>query len=532
MDPRAPLLVFCAAIFLVLAGCGSNDDSPEAGAVTSKDGVVAGNCASLMNLKMVDATVTSATSVTPPFTPPGGGAVVTTPFCRVVGVANPSSDSVINFEVWLPATQSWNSKFYSSTGGGSTGAISYGGLRTGLATGYAAKSQDRGHISRADLGVPLTTDGSWATGHPEKVIDWGYRSEHVTTVAGKGIVEAFYASNPKRSYFVGCSAGGHIGVMEATRFPDDYDGIIAGAPAWEWTHLLAARLWSSQPSLKDPAAALTSAKLVVLNTAVVAACDATDGLVDGLIDDPRKCTFDPSVLQCTGADAANCLTAAQVQTAKTIYAGPKRANGQQIFPGYPAGSELLWTVNTGLTPGGSSFDFFRYWIYENASYDSKTFNFNSDMDFTDNKVVAGQAMASVVNANPNLAAFTARGGKLLIWHGWADEQVHTMSSIDFYNKIVAATSKANTDQVMRLFLAPGMAHCGGGPGPNTLEALTPLEQWVEQGIAPTRIIATKAANQGVPVRTRPLCAYPQVAKYNGSGDSNDAANFTCKDPTQ
>jgi feruloyl esterase len=523
----------CAAIGLsvLLAGCsGDNGSTATTGEVLGKEGVVPGNCESLMNLRLADVTITSATSVTPPFTPPGGGAAVTTPFCRMVGKAMPTSDSEINFEIWLPAAASWNGKFYSGTGGGSTGAIQYGALRAGVAGGYAAMSQDRGHISRADLGVPVSTDGSWAAGHPEKIIDWAYRSQHVTTVASKGTVQSFYERDPGHSYFVGCSAGGHIGAMEAGRFPDDYDGIIAGAPAWNWSPLLMGRLWASIPSLTSPANALTSDKLAILTQAAVASCDAIDGLTDGLVDDPRKCSFDPTVLQCPGADGPNCLTAAQVTTAKRIYAGPTRPNGERIWYGYPVSSEPLWTVNTGPAPGGSSFDFFRYWVYENAAYDSRTFNFDSDVEFTNTKLVSGETMASVVNATPDLRAFNARGGKLLIWHGWADEQVHTMGSIEYYDKVVAASSKAEADQALRVFLMPGVAHCGGGVGPDSFNALGALEQWVENGVAPNRLIASKIVD-GAVTRTRPLCPYPQVARYSGSGDINAAENFACTNPS-
>jgi len=521
-----------ATSILLIAGCGGSDDDDvavETGSVVSSQGVTGGNCASLFNLKMASTTISYAAQVTPPFTPPGGGAAVTVPFCRVVAVSNPTSDSTINFEVWLPPAASWNSKFYSSTGGGSTGAIQYGAMATGLVANYAAMSQDRGHVSRGDLGVPVSTDGSWAAGHPEKIVDWAHRAQHVTTVASKAIVNAFYTSAPKHSYFVGCSAGGHIGTMEAQRYPDDYDGIIAGAPAWNWSNLMAGRLWASEPSLKNAADALPAAKLTLLNNAVVAACDAIDGVTDGLIDDPRKCSYDPGPLQCTGADAPTCLTAGQVSTARQIYAGPKRANGQQVFPGYTRGSERLWTVNTGSAPGGSSFDFFRYWVYENPSYDSRTFNFDSDVDFANNKLVSGQTMASVVNAPPDIKAFNARGGKLLVWHGWADEQVHSLSSIDYYDQVVAANTKPEADKFFRLFMLPGVMHCGGGAGPDTIDTLTPLERWVEQGVAPDRIVASKVTG-GTVTRTRPLCPYPQVAKYNGTGSIDAAASFTCANP--
>ena len=271
------------------------------------------------------------------------------------------------------------------------------------------------------------------------------------------------------------------------------------------------------------------AKLTVLANAVVAACDAIDGVTDGLIDDPRKCNYDPGPLQCSGADAPSCLTAAQITTARHIYAGPKRPNGQQLFPGYTRGSERLWTVNTGPTPGGSSFDYFRYWVYENQNYDSRTFNFDSDVDFANGKLVVGQTMASVVNAPPDIKAFGARGGKLLVWHGWDDEQVHSLSSIDYHGQVVAANTKAEADKFFRLFMMPGVAHCGGGAGPDTIDALGALERWVEQGIAPSQIIASKVTG-GTTTRTRPLCPYPQVARYSGSGSIDVAANFSCVSP--
>jgi feruloyl esterase len=529
----ARILPRCAALGIaaVLAGCGGDNGSSTAtGEIVDTKGVVAGSCDSLVNLRLADVTITSAAAVTPPFTPPGGGAAITTPFCRLVGVARPSGDSEINFEVWLPPGASWNGKFYSSTGGGSTGAIQYGAMRTGLAAGYAAMSQDRGHISRGDLGVPVSTDGSWALGHPEKIIDWAYRSQHVSTVASKNTVQVFYDRAPRHSYFVGCSAGGHIGNMEAGRFPEDFDGIISGAPAWNWSPLMMGRLWASIPSLTSPANALTADKLAILNRAVVASCDAIDGVTDGLIDDPRRCSFDPATLQCASGDGPDCLTAAQVRTAKTIYAGPRRPNGDPIWYGYPPSSELLWTVNTGPAPGGSSFDFFRYWVYENPAYDSRTFNFDSDVEFVNNKLVSNETLSSVVNAPADLRAFNARGGKLLIWHGWADEQVHTMGSIEYYNKVVAASSKAKADQALRVFLMPGVAHCGGGVGPDSFNALGALEQWVENGVAPNRIIASKIIN-GAVTRTRPLCPYPQVARYTGSGDIDSAENFVCADPS-
>jgi feruloyl esterase len=414
---------------------------------------------------------------------------------------------------------------------------------TAFGKNYAVKSTDLGHISKSGLlaadgvtVVPQGTDGSWALGHPEKIIDWGYRAEHVTTVASKGIVQAYYDSAPRYSYFEGCSSGGHVGSMDASRYPDDFNGVISGAPNWYWTGMATGRLWSSIPSLKDRAAGdAFVTKLPALHSAVVAACDGLDGLKDGLVDDPRKCNFDPSTMQCpAGTDALTCLTPAQVTMAKIINGGPQRPNGQQLWPGFTWSGEAKWggSVAGGATPGGSSFDFFRYWVWQDPKYDNKTFNFDSDFDFTNNKEVApGQTMDSVVNVKPEgINTFGAHGGKMLMYHGWADDQVQVLGTIPFYNRVMAANNNAKPDAFYRLFLVPGMQHCSGGDGPDSFDKLAALENWVEKGIAPDQIIASKIVS-GKVTRTRPLCPYPQVAKYNGTGSIDDAANFACTNPS-
>ena len=365
----------------------------------------------------------------------------------------------------------------------------------------------------------------------------------MSTVAAKELTQRYYDQAPSKSYFVGCSQGGHHALMEASRFPEDYDGIVAGAPAWQWANLMVAELWNSTPYLQNQTA-LTAAKMTLLNNTVIQACDALDGVVDGVIDDPRKCSFDPAVLQCTGADAANCLTPVQVAAANRLYSGARKTNGQQIFPPYTRGSELGWTgLYTGATPGGSGWDFFRYAVFQDPSFNNAAFNFDVDADRAFNTLVAGQTVASVYNATPDLAAFRARGGKLIMYHGWADQQITPLSSLDYYQRVTAAQGQAGTDNFLKLYMLPGISHCSGGPGVANIggstgaaaaadadhDVVRTLDRWVAQNVAPTTLIGTRIVNN-VANRTRPLCPYPQVARYKGSGSIDDAASFSCVTP--
>jgi feruloyl esterase len=329
--------------------------------------------------------------------------------------------------------------------------------------------------------------------------------------------------------------------MEASRYPEDYDGIVAGAPAWEWANLMVAELWNSTPALKDPTA-ITAPKMTLLNSAVITACDALDGVTDGVIDDPRMCTFDPSVLQCTGADSATCLTSVQVAAAKQIYGGAKYSNGTQIFPPFTRGSELGWTgLYTGATPGGSGWDFFRYSAFQTPTFNNSTFNFDSDTDRAMKTLVAGEPLSSVYNATANLTPFQNRGGKLIIYHGLADHQITPLSSLDYYQRVVSSVGQPVTDSFLKMFMMPGIGHCSGGPGVAKIggstgaaasadadhDVVRALDRWVTQGVAPASIVGTRLASSTTTARTRPLCAYPKVAKYKGSGSIDDAANFSC-----
>ncbi len=507
----------------------------------------AATCESLRNLKLQDTTITSAQLVAAgAFALPGPmrnpAAFKQAPaFCRVTMDIKPAKDSDIKVEVWLPLT-GWNGKYLSQGNGGFAGSIAYPSLANAVKHGYAAASTDTGHAARE-------TDAAWALGHPDRIVDFGYRSIHQMTMKAKAIIQAFYGDNPKRSYFSSCSNGGRQGLMEAQRFPEDYDGIIAGAPANFWTHLFAAGAWDLQATQGDGASYIPPAKIPALSAAVLASCDERDGLADGLIGDPRECRFDPEALQCKGTDSNSCLTAPQVAALKKLYAGPMNSKGQRIFPGRVMGAEEgpggwpLWI--TGTAPGTSLMylfitSFFRNMVFDDPAWDFKTFSFDSGVRTADEKQERN------LNAtDPNLKAFRERGGKLILYHGWDDPAISALNTIDYYKSVSATVGARDTAAFVRLFMVPGMQHCDGGPGPNSFGQLglgtalpdpqhnmfVALEAWVENGVAPERIVAAKhvddrSAAQGVKM-TRPLCAYPLVAKYKGSGDTNDEANFIC-----
>jgi feruloyl esterase len=510
-------------------------------------------CESLAGLQLTDTTIVSATSITPPFVSPvnglGGTTTVTVPFCRVVGVETPSSDSDIIFELWLPPASGWNHKLLASGDLGFSGASNYPGMLTALTRGFAALGNDLGHQTNAFT-------ATWALGHPQKVIDYGYRADHVVVIAAKQIVRAFYGHGPSRSYFTACSHGGGNALSEAQRYPDDFDGIIAGAFGNWWTNVQAAYVWEALAALNDPASGIPAAKLTMITAAAVAACDANDGVVDGLISEPRKCSFDPHTLLCAGADAPTCLTAAQIVAVEKIYAGPTNPRtGAQIFPGLERGSEFGWeTLIAGPQPflGG---EFFRYFVFADPTFDFHNLDFDKDVTF------ANETVGQVVNAlNPDLKPFAERGGKLIMYQGWADPLINPRGAINYYDSVVAAEKHRHgesrhgnealrrTQEFTRLFLAPGMGHCAGGPGPNTFgetnfagqpaspeldaehDLISALDRWVEDDRAPDSVIATKFVNddptQGIAMQ-RPLCPYPQVARWTGRGSTNDAANFRC-----
>ena len=435
--------------------------------------------------------------------------------CRVAAIIKPTSDSEIRVEVWLPAAD-WNGKFQAVGNGGWSGAINTGGMIQAVGQGYATASTDTGHQGGR---------GAFALGHPEKLTDFAYRAVHEMTVKSKALITAYYGSAPRHSYWNGCSSGGKQGLKEAQRYPGDYDGIIAGAPANYWTHLMAADLWLGLATLKDKESFIPKEKYPLLTRAALAACDAADGIKDNLLDDPRKCRFDPSTLLCRGAGEADCLTAAQVEAAKRIYAPAiDSRTGAIIYPGLQPGSETAWaTVAGGPEPFAIPLDHFRYVVFENAEWDWRSFDLSRDTARADDKD------RGLLNAtDPDLRAFKARGGKLLMYHGWNDTLIAPENSINYYNSVLAAMGP-NQAGFFRLFMAPGMLHCSGGTGPNQFNAVAALERWVEAGAAPDQMVAYRVTDNRVDM-TRPLCPYPQVAVWKGVGSTNDAANFVCRQP--
>jgi feruloyl esterase len=492
-------------------------------------------CERLADLKLSHATITSAEAITSgslALAGPGRPATSVPPFCRVIGVAAPTSDSHIAFEVWLPL-ENWNHRLTGVGNGGFAGSVNLGALVTQIRRGDASLSTDTGHeaVDGADM-------AKFAFGHPEKLVDFAYRSVHETTEQAKTIVRAFYGAPAAHAYWIGCSSGGYQGLMEAQRFPDDYDGIVAGAPANNFTRLMAGDLENVLALVKGAESALPRAKLRVLHAGVLALCDAMDGVVDSMLTDPRRCAFDPATLRCRAdQDPANCLTAGEVEAARRVYAGLRNSTtGARIYPGLPVGSEPAWLplVNP-ASPFAIPIAYYQWIAFDDPAWDWRTFDWTNPADFQ--KFLTSETkFAPILNAtNPDLRAFQRRGGKLIQYHGWADQLISAQNSIDYYESVVATLGTAGdraaalreVQSYYRLMMAPGMFHCAGGPGPNTFDMQTAIEKWVEQGTAPEAVIATRVAN-GTVLRSRPLCVYPKVAMWKGQGSTNEEANFECR----
>jgi feruloyl esterase len=444
-------------------------------------------------------------------------AVQTATHCRVSITLRPVADSEIKSEVWLPAASVWNGKLLMEGGGGLVGSINAGGMTHAVREGYASASTDTGHTG---------TSGRFALGHPDKITDFAYRAVHETAVEDKALIAAYYGRGPRLSYWEGCSTGGRQGLMSAQRYPEDFDGIIAGAPAYNQIYLSAWRMRLLMTALKSPQHALPAEKLELLNGAVLDKCDSNDGVKDRLIEDPRKCNFDPSVLKCNGTETASCLTPQQLETVNTAYTDMRKSTGELIYPRLPFAGELGWRLPAGASePGGMDIDIFRYIANQDPSWDWRSFDLEKDID---RALLHGQEIHAV---DTDLAKFKARGGKLLMYHGWSDGgsggSISALNTISYYESVLKDMGP-NQDDWFRLFMVPGMDHCGGGIGPNQFSKLAALERWREQNEPPKSIAAARVNDSGVIDMTRPLCPYPQQAVYKGSGSTNDAANYTCK----
>ncbi len=496
----------------------------------------AADCGSLATLALPDTTIQSATEVTGgSLTPPYGHGLSGLPaFCRVTGMLHPTADSRIRFEVWLPAS-GWNGKLLSVGNGGFAGSLYYEQMAGNLGRGYATAGTDTGHQAEAE-------DASWAYKHPEKIKDFAYRGLHLTTVDAKAVVKQFYDSAAKKSFFDGCSDGGREALIEAQRFPDDFDGILAGAPANDWTHLVSSGVDVGKTLDGNPAAYISSMKLPAITKAVLAQCDAADGVKDGILNDPRTCHFDPDVLLCKGGeDSLDCLSAPQVTALRKLYSGGQYSDGRMIAPGLMPGDESSWKAwAIGSAPGMSNYtqNFFRYMVLDDPSWNGLTADVDASAKAADAK------LAAVLNAtDPDLSRFAAHGGKLILYHGWEDPAISPLNTIGYYGAVQKAVGAQKAAGFVHLYMVPGMEHCAGGPGPSSFGqlgipdsgpdkygAFTALEQWVEAGKVPGEIVTTKWSAGGKVEMTRPLCPYPQVAKWNGSGDTNVAGSFRCVAP--
>jgi Tannase and feruloyl esterase len=510
----------------------------------AQSATAAPNCEALAKLTLPETTITLAKTISDgAFTPPAGRGtprpIENVPaFCEVHGVIKPAATSAVNFEVWLPASN-WNGRLETVGNGGLAGTISFPAMAAALRNGFAAASTDTGHTT--------TEPRTWLEDR-ERLIDYSYRGLHLTTVNAKSIIDAYYGRKANYAYYSGCSTGGKQGLMEAQRFPADFDGIIAGDAANFWTHQMASEIWNGVVT-GTPESKLPPEKLQLLQGASLAACDALDGAKDGMVSDPARCHFDPGKLQCKGADAADCLTAAQVEAVRKIYSGPMNPRtGKSVYPGLYPGGEVGWggrgggaVINRTATSGVSSNDFMSYAMFHNPDWKFRSFDFDRDLAQADEK------FGPITNAtDPNLDEFRKLGHKMIYYHGAADPLIPAQNGVNYYSSVVnAEKGLERTQGFFRAFLVPGLYHCAGGPGPiafGTSQPAPPNEmdadhditsaiiRWVEKGAAPDKIIATKyvdnTPSKGIAFQ-RPLCAYPEVARYKGSGDQNDAANFTC-----
>ncbi len=497
---------------------------------------LAAECSSLASLALENGRVTAATLIeagkfSPPVAaggpPPGvaAGQYANLPaFCRVEATLTPTPDSDIKVEVWLPAA-GWNGKYVGIGNGIWAGQLSLSQLGGPLSRGFAAATTDTGHT-----GSGLTAE--WAVGHPEKLVDFGHRAVHLMTVTAKAAIEAFYGKPQTLSFWDSCSTGGRQGLMSAYRYPQDYDAISAMAPANPMTDLMVQSMWANWVTKRSAGAQLDPGKLALIHQAVLNQCDALDGLQDKLIGHPEACAFEPASLACAAGSTEACLTPPQAEAMQAIYDGVKSSDGTQLLPGWPRGAEMqLAALVLGPTPFPVAMSYFQQLVHGNDSSWDWT-----KMEYGNETTAARSYAADILNVPADgLDAFFARGGKLLLSHGWNDGLIPAGNTLAFHAALSGTLDADIREQQLRLFMAPGMEHCSGGEGPNSFDTLGTLDSWAATGSAPDLIVATRLNSPlpnapQLPPLSRPLCPYPQVARHDGSGDAAVAASFSCQLP--
>ncbi len=481
-------------------------------------------CADLMNLALPETMITAALEVPAgTYTPPGSPPLTNLPaFCRVALSVAPQ----IHIEVWMPK-DTWNQRYRGEGGGGYAGSISYFGLATGIRAGYATASTDTGHPASAGGTFALNPDG---TLNNQLIFDFAERSLHEMVLKAKALINAYYGTAPRYSYWNGCSTGGRQGLMAVQRFPEEYDGLVIASPAINWDRFISSELWPQIIMRQELGGPISTAKMNAVTNAAIAACDADDGVADGVINDPRKCKYDPTESICKpGSDPATCLTPAEANAVRKIWDGPVSATtGKRLWFGLERGASLLGLAGTSPFPIATTH--FQYWIHQDPTFDWRTL---SEADFETDFRESQRKFNQVIGTDDdNIQRFRNRGGKMIIWHGEADQLIFPRGTVNYFNRVLTGNGgPKHVDDFARLFLAPGVAHCAGGAGPNPVGVFDAVVNWVENDIAPDTILAQRTLPGGA-VLTRPLCPYSKTAKWTGTGSTEDAANFVCVDGKQ
>lgn len=468
--------------------------------------LAADRCSALVGTPVVNGVVTSAKALG------AGQDKASAAMCRAQLRLQPAPGSDIRAEIWLPDA-GWNGKLISFGGGGFSGGVAQSEtlMNDSVARGYATTTSDIGH--------PVSGTAQWAHGQPDKVIDFGHRANHVIAVAAKQLLPLYYKAPVQHAYFQGCSGGGREALMEASRYPEDYDGIIAGSPAMNFSEIMTQMIWNDQvlataPRLFD--------KLPTVNKAVMKACDRMDGVEDGVLENPRQCRFDPGVLACKAFDTAACLNKAEVAALRKLYDGPRLANGELLIAGPPLGSEGAGWVLSSLMTGIGGPEFYRWMVHDDPKWTASSFDLERDYP------LAHQRISPIVDSsNADLAAFARRGNKLILYHGWSDTLISAHNTVRYYEKARQSLGDS-PDNSTRLFMVPGFQHCAAG-----VDMLPALEDWVERGKPPQSALAKGKKKGPLPLMresdtSRLLCPWPQTARYKGAGATDDANSFTCR----